>query len=426
MEVSVENAGGLARRVTVQVPAERIESEVESRLQSMSRTARVDGFRAGKVPRKVVEKKFGRQIRQEVINHVVSATLQEALSKENLRPVGNPAIEQTSSSPGEPLEYVASFEVYPSLQGAINYNFTVTRPVVELRDEDVDGMLENLRRQRATWNTVDRSAQDGDRVTIDFEGSIEGQPFPGNKASDLPVILGSGSMIKGFEEQLRGLSAGDAKQVEVDFPADYPAAEVAGKHATFEVRVQAVAEMTLPTLDDGFAEAFGVRSGGLAGFREDVSNNMRRELKGLIASRIKEQVFNGLLGCNPIEVPGNLVAQDLEALRRQENMHKRPESELSALAERRVKLGVLISELARSSQISIDMVETIASSYETPDEVVQWYYSNREMLSGVQSSVLEEQVAEWVIEHTGVEVVDQPLTFNQLVEEARRTQGLQP
>lgn len=431
MEVSVENTGGLARRMTVQVPAERIEHEVTSRLQSMTRTMRLDGFRAGKVPLKVVEQRYGKQVRQEVVNQLVNSTLQEALTSENLRPAGSPDIVTRESAPGDPLEYVATFEVFPALHEDIKYNFKVIRPIVEIAEDDIAGMLENLRHQRATWSRVERPAQAGDQITVDFEGSIDGQPFSGNKASNMPLVLGSGSMVKGFEEQLTGLSAGDEKTVQVDFPADYPSAEVAGKHAQFSVKVQAVSEAVLPEMDESFARSFGIESTGMEGLKADVTNNMQRELTGLIASRIKEQVFKGLLDCNPLDVPGNLVATELMRLREQ-NTKARPDAELGALAEQRVRLGVLVSELAKRNQIQIDpnrvrgMIETIASSYETPDEVVQWYYSNQEMLGNVQSSVIEEQVSEWVIQHGGVEVIDQQMSFNQLVEEARRTQGLQP
>lgn len=430
MDVSVENTGGLARRMLVQVPGERVEQEVESRLQSMTRTMRLDGFRAGKVPLKVIEKKYGKQVRLEVINQLVNSTMQEAFSKENLRPVGNPNIETKASNPGEPLEYVVTFEVFPEVQGVINYNFSVTRPVVQIVEADIAGMLDNLRRQRATWKITERPAQSGDQVVIDFEGSIDGRAFSGNKANNMPVVIGSGSMISGFDAQLAGLSAGDAKTVKVEFPADYPSAEVAGKKAEFSVKVQSVSELVLPELDDSFAKSFGIDSAGMDGLKADVTNNMRRELKGLITSRIKEQVFNGLLKSNPIDVPKNLVDKEQMHLREQQDSTARSDAEVRALAEKRVKLGVLVSELARRNQIQIDpsrvrgMVETIAASYETPDEVVQWYYSNQETLANVQSSVIEEQVAEWVMENGGIEVIDQQLSFNQLVEETRRTQGL--
>ena len=430
MEVSIENTGGLARRMTVQVPAERIDQEVASRMQSMCQTVRLDGFRPGKVPLKVIEQKYGRQVRLEVIDQVVNSTLQEALTQENIRPAGVPGIEPKEYAPGMPLEYAATFEIFPELSGSIQYGFKVTKPQVEIAEEDVTGMLENLRNQRGNWNTVDRASQTGDQVTIDFEGTVDDKTFTGNKGEKVPVVLGSGSMIPGFEEQLVNLSAGDEQTLNVTFPDDYPAGEVAGKAASFAIKVHAVSEVELPTLDDDFARAFGVEEGGVEALKNEIRNNMGRELKGLIASKMKEQVFNGLMDANPVEVPRSLVDSEIQQLRsRQEKGGTVAASELEARAERRVKLGVVVSEIAKQNQIQVDpdrvrqMVETIASSYEKPEEVVQWYYGNQEMLSGVQSAVIEEQVVDWVVEHSGVDVEELKTTFSVLVEEAKQSQG---
>lgn len=429
MEVSVENTGGLARRMTVQVPAERIDQEVESRLQSLSRTVRLDGFRAGKVPLKVVTQKYGKQVRMEVVDQIVNSTVQEAFSQNSLQPAGRPRIESVDSEPGKPLEYIATFEVFPEVGADLDYSFTVTRPVVEITDADVDAMLNKLRQQRAGWKTVERAAQDGDQVTIDFTGTIDGQAFSGNSAQKMPIVLGSGSMIEGFEEQLQGVSAGDEKTLTVTFPADYPSAEVAGKSAEFAVRVHAVAEMVLPELDDSLAESFGIATGGLAALREEVTGNMQRELKGLISSKLKSQVFDGLLEKNRIEVPNTLVENEISMLREQQAFRGKPEEELRATAERRVKLGILASGLASHNQIQIDSdrvrktVETIAASYEKPEEVIQWYYGNQEMLANVQTSVMEEQVVDWVLAQSGVQLIDQPQSFSELVEEAKQSQG---
>jgi trigger factor len=429
MEVTVENTGGLSRRMTVQVPAERVDQEVESRLQSMTKTVRIDGFRAGKVPLKVIAQKYGKQVRMEVVDQVVNATIQEALTRENLRPAGQPGIEPKESSPGESLEYVATFEVFPEIGADINYGFSVTRPEVKITDTDVDAMLDNLRKQRATWRPVERAALAGDQVTIDFTGTVDGEAFSGNSAQNMPIVLGSGSMIKGFEEQLEGLSAGEEKTLHITFPDDYPSSEVAGKPAEFTVKVHAVSEMELPELNDSFAEGFGIAEGGLAGLKQEVTGNMQRELKGLVSSKLKTQVFDGLLENNPIDVPQGLVDAEAQQLQEQHAFQGQSDDELRARAERRVKLGMLASGIAAHNQLQIDpdrvrtMVETIAASYEKPEEVIQWYYGNQEMLANVQSSVMEEQVVEWVIEHSGVEVTDQPQTFSELVEEAKASQG---
>jgi trigger factor len=429
MEVSVENTGGLARRMRVQVPAERIDQEVVSRLQSMARTIRLDGFRSGKVPLKVVEKKFGAQVRLEVVSQVLNSTLQEAITRESLRPAGSPNIEQQESMPGKPLEYVVTFEVFPEFKESINFEFSVTRPVVNITEDDINAMLENLRKQRASWNKIDRKAQTGDQVALDYEATVEDKAFAGNKASNMQVVLGSNSMIGGFEEQLSGLGAGDSKTFMIEFPAGYPSAEVAGKEARFTVTIRSVAEMSLPELDDAFAQAFGVATGGMQGLRDEVASNLQRELKGLLASKLKTQVFDGLLEHNPVDVPQQLVKDEVEVLKKQQVYQQRAPDELEEIAARRVRLGVVVSEIAKRNKILLDqdkvreMVETIAASYEKPEEVIQWYYGNQEMLYGVQSTVIEEQVVEWIVENGGVTVVDQPMSFNELVEEARRTQG---
>ena len=429
MDVSVENAGGLERRMTVQVPAERVEQEVQSRLDSMSKTVRLDGFRPGKVPLKVIEKKYGNQVRLEVVDELVNSTMQEALSQESIRPVGQPSVEPKGIEPGEPLEYVATFEVFPELSGMLNYGFKVTKPIVEITSDDVGNMLENLRQQRATWNVVERAAQPGDQVSIDFEGTIGGAPFAGNKAEQMSLVLGANTMIPGFEDQLAGVSAGDEKTLNITFPDDYAAAEVAGKDAEFQVKVNSVSEAVLPELDDDFARAFGIDENGMDGLREEITNNMQRELSGLITSKLKEQVFSGLLEANPVEVPRTLIESEIQQLQSQESNQGVDASSLQATAERRVKLGVLISEIVKLNNIQVDpdrvrkLVDTIAESYEKPEEVVQWYYGNQEMLAGVQSSVMEELAVEWVISSSGADVTEKETGFSDLVEEAKQSQG---
>ncbi len=429
MQVSVENTGGLERRLTVQVPAERIDEEVGTRLQSMSRSVRLDGFRPGKVPLKVVERKYGKQVRLEVVNKVIHSTLQEALAQENLRPAGEPRIEPNESLPGGVLEYVATFEVFPDLAGAIDDHFTITRPVVEVTDADVNTMLDKLRRQRATWNEVEREARLDDQVVIDFEGTINGEPFSGNKGENMPVVLGSTSMIPGFEEQLIGVSSGVEKTLKVTFPDNYPSAEVAGKDAEFSIKVHAVSEMVLPELDDDFARAFGVADRGMEGLREEITSNMQRELKQLMKGHLKDQVFSGLLEKNQVEAPRSLVENEIVQLRSQQEYQGLDTDTLQKTAERRVKLGILISEIVKQNQIQTDpdrlreAVETIASSYEKPDEVIQWYYGNQEMLAGIQSAVLEEQVVDWLLEKGSLKSEDKQTTFEELADAVRQPKG---
>jgi trigger factor len=429
MQVSVENTGGLERRMTVQVPAERIDQEVTSRLQSMKSSIRLDGFRPGKVPLQVVENKYGAQVRQEVIEQVINSTLHEALTQENIRPAGEPSIAPKEANPGEELEFVATFEVFPELDGAVKYGFRITRPAVEIGEADIESMLEKLRKQRATSSVVDRKAQTGDQVVIDFEGTIDGNAFTGNRGEQAPVVLGSNSMITGFEDQLIGVLAGEETTISITFPQDYPAGEVAGKAAEFRVKVHSVSEMLLPELDDEFARAFGMDDKGLEGLRAEVTSNMQRELKSMISSSLKDQVFTGLLENNPVEVPRNLIDGEVAELQSQQDYQHADTAQLEASAERRVKLGVLVSEVIKQNQLQIDpdrvreAVETVAASYENPEEVIQHYYGSQEILAGVQQVVMEDQVIDWVLENAGLEIQDNQTTFDALVEAARQPKG---
>jgi trigger factor len=429
MQVSIENTGGLQRRMTVQVPAERIDQEVDSRLQSMKGTVRLDGFRPGKVPLSVIEKKYGVRVRQEVLQQVIHSTLQEALAQESLRPAAEPRVEPVESLPGKPLQYVATFEVFPEIAAPIDYGFRVSRPNVEIGAPDIAAMLEKLRRQRATWAQVDRPAQTDDQLVIDFEGAIDGKAFTGNKGQKMPLVLGSSTMVPGFEDQLIGARAGDERMLEVAFPADYPAREVAGKDAAFRVKIHLVSERVLPALDDDFARAFGVADKGVEGLREEVAANMQRELRQLVKANVKEQVFSGLLERNPIDVPRSLVGEETGRLLAQHATPTDRSAGLEATAERRVKLGVLVTAIATQNRIQIDpgrvreTVETIAASYENPEEVVKWYYGSQEMLRDVQSAVMEEQVVDWVLENSGVQVENVETTFDHLVEMAKQSKG---
>jgi trigger factor len=429
MQVSVVNTGGLEHRMTVQVPAERIDREVDSRLQSMKTTVRLDGFRPGKVPLGVIEKKYGTQVRKEVMRQVIQSTLQDALAQEHLRPAAEPRIDPVESFPGKPLEYVATFEVFPEITSPIDYGFKVIRPVVEIGEVDIDAMLEKLRKQRATWRAVDRPAQIDDQVIIDFEGSVEGSAFTGNKGEKLDLVLGSNTMAPGFEDQLVGAGTGEERTLRVAFPTDYPSREIAGKDVEFKVKVHLVSEMVLPELDEDFARTFGVMENGMEGLRKEVTANMQRELKQLIKTELKNQVFSGLLERNPIEVPRRLIDDEVALLQRQQKTVIANSSELKANAERRLKLGVLVTEILKQNHIELDpdqlrdKIESIASSYEKPEEVVQWYYGNQEMLTNVQQAVIEEQAVDWLLQYSGAEIQDYETTFDALVEAAKQSKG---
>jgi trigger factor len=426
MQVSIESTGALGRRMTVQVPAERIDQEVESRLKSLARTARIDGFRPGKVPVSVVHQKFGRQVRQEVANEVMNATLREALAQEQLRPAGEPAVEPRTVAAGQALEFTATFEIFPEFAPVVPLDQAIEKPLVEIRDQDIDAMLDKLQKQRMTWEKADRAAAHGDRVTIDFEGTVEGEAFEGGQGKGVEIEIGSGKLIDGFEEGLIGATVGEERVLDLQFPDNYRNESVAGRPVQFKVIVRRVEEARLPPLDDDFARAFGVLKGGVDALREEVTRNMQRELGQAITATVKDRVFDLLLENNPVDVPGALLKQEVDRLQNEtsEQIGNRkgmslPRDLFEPRARRRVALGLIIGEIVRRNNIQVDpdrvrrTVESFAASYENPDEVVRWYYENHGALSTAQSVALEEQVMEWILDQVAVE--ENPMDFEELM-----------
>lgn len=423
MQVSVETTSGLGRRMTVQIPADQIDQQVESKLQQLAQTVRLDGFRPGKVPLSVVKKRYGRQVRQEAAGELIASSYEEALQQENLKPAGEPSIEQTKNEAGVELEYVATFEVFPEIKQPDLDNIAIERMSAEISDSDIGNMLEKLRKQRTTWTKADRASIQGDRLEIDFAGTIGGEAFSGGSAKNVPLELGSNTMIPGFEEQLVGVSADERKTIDVTFPDDYASKEVAGKTAQFEIHVHAVAEAQLPDLNDEFARAFGVGDGGLDKLREEITNNMQRELDAAIKTSVKKQVFEALLEKADLEVPSALIDSEIDALIKKDEAgadavgdRTRYEEE----AHRRVSLGLLIADIIQRNQLQVDpekvreTIENLAQSYEKPDEVVQWYYSNQEMLAGIQTLIMEDTVVEWVAGQA--KVTDKTTTFDEIMQ----------
>ena len=430
MHVSVEPADGLKRRMTVAVEEERIDEAVQGRLKDLSRTVKLKGFRKGKVPLKVVKQHYGAQVRQDVIGDVLQSSFYEAVEQEKLRPAGTPDFEPRSVEPGKGLEYVATFEVYPEIALADLSKETVIKPVVEITEEDVDAMIENIRRQNMTWEEVERPAEEGDKVTVDFKGTIEGEPFEGGEGTDMEVVIGEGRLIAGFEDGLKGVTAGEEKTLELTFPEDYHAKELAGKPVQFAIKVKKVEAPKLPEVDAEFARMLGVEDGDLDKMREEIRANMQRELDSKLSSKIKEEVMEVLLRSHDFPVPEALVAQEAESLARQmqENFARQglraedlklDPGMFRDQAERRVKLGLLLAEIVKTHDMKVDpervkaKVEEIAAPYEHPEEVVKWYYADPRRLGEVESLVFEEQVVDWVLEQTKVE--EKPQTFNEIM-----------
>lgn len=422
MQVSVESSEGLERRMTVELPAEMINEAVEKRLKEVSRTVKLDGFRPGKVPMSVVRKRFAGEVRQEIFGNLVQSSYFQALSQEKLQPAGEPAIEPIEKPMEEGMAYTAVFEVMPEITLNDLSNSTIRRPVVDVTDEDLQAMIEKLRKQRTTWNDVEREAGNEDQITINFKGYIDGEVFDGGSADGVPLILGSNNMIDGFEEGLVGAKAGESRTLELTFPEKYQSEALAGKAATFEVEISKVAEPVLPEVDDEFVKAFGVTEGGVEALHKEIRGNMERELEEKIRGLLKEQVMDVLLEVNPVEVPQALVKQESKALREQTKSNMAQSGQSSNIdlpielfeeqARKRVALGLVMSEMIKQNDIELDAarvrakVEQFAQSYETPQEVIDYYYSNKEQLSGVENVVVEEQLVDWVLEQAKVEDTD--------------------
>ncbi|CDH44380.1 MAG: trigger factor [Candidatus Competibacteraceae bacterium] len=428
MQVSVETLNDLERRVTVQLPAEQVTREIQDRLVSMSRRLKVDGFRPGKVPLKVIRRMYGDQARYEVVSELMEHSLREALVQEKLNPLGGPRLEPKMLEEGQDLEYCATFEVMPEFELSGFENIKVERPVAEVTDQDVDHMIETLRQQRVIWNAVERSACIGDRVRFDFEGASDGQGFAGGKGENADIVLGKGTMLKDFEDRLVGLSAGAETGFDLTFPEDYQAKEVAGKVAHFQIKLHRVEEAHLPEIDDAFAESFDVKEGGVAALRQSLRENMERELRQGINAAVKHQVLQGLLAANAIPLPRVLINSEIEQLARQLRLPPGADDErtqqlktyvFEADARRRVALGLLISRLATAQDIKVDdqrvrnHLHSVAATYQEPTEVVRWYEQTPQALDSIRALVIEEQVVDWLLERA--QVTEKTSTFAEIM-----------
>lgn len=415
MQVSLETTSGLERRLTVGVPAEQVENEVENRLKQAARNVSIKGFRKGKVPLSVVKQRFGAGIRQEVVGDVISRSFYAAVQKENVKPAGQPSIQPKQLSAGKDLEYVATFEVYPSVALSDVSAYEINRFKAEVTESDVDNMIEVLRKHQAAWSVVDRAAADGDQVDINFVGTKDGVEFAGGKADNHKLVLGSKSMIPGFEEGIVGLKAGEQKNIAVTFPEDYQADELKGAAAEFAITVNSVSEAQLPELKKEFFQKFGVEKGGEKQFRKEVKANMDRELANALKAKVKVQVMDALIASHSTEIPKALVASEIQVLRnqmlqrfggQQQNFDVKsllPDTMFQEEATRRVTLGLIVGEIVKANKLKPDakrvrsMIEEIASTYQEPKEVIEYYNSNQELLAGVESAVLEDQVVDHIL-----------------------------
>ncbi|QGY59027.1 trigger factor [Pantoea agglomerans] len=412
MQVSVETTQGLGRRITITVAADSIESAVKKELVDVARKVRIDGFRKGKVPMNIVAQRYGASVRQDVLGELMTRNFVDAIIKEKINPAGAPNYVPGEYKEGQDFSYAVEFEVYPEVELKGLENIEVEKPVVEVTDADVDTMLDTLRKQQANWIESDAAAGPEDRATIDFNGSVDGEEFEGGKASDFVLAMGQGRMIPGFEEGVVGHKAGETFTIDVKFPDDYHAENLKGKDAKFEIVLKKVETRELPELTEEFIKRFGVEDGSVAGLRTEVRKNMDRELKGAIRNRIKTQAIDGLVEANEIDVPAALVDSEIDVLRRQaaqrfggneQQALELPRELFEEQAKRRVVVGLLLGEVIRTHELKADearvstMIEEMASAYEDPQEVIEFYSKNNELMNNMRNVALEEQAVEAVL-----------------------------
>lgn len=415
MQVSVENTGSLGRSMTVSIPADEVEEQIQSRLKNLAKNAKLPGFRPGKVPLKIIDAHYGEQVLQEVAGSLIESSLHEAFSRENLVPAGTPQIEPRSMERGKDIEFTASFDVYPEVQKLDLKGVEIERPVCEITDEDIDRTVETMRRQKVTYNPVERAAQAGDQATVDFRGTIDGEPFAGGEAEDHQLVLGEGQFLEEFENGILGAAPGEQRTVTVAFPDDYHGEAVAGQTVEFDIRVKEVAEPELPEVNEEFAKSFGIEDGDIEAFRREIADNLARERDERVARLMRSRVLDALVGENEIEVPDTLVDREIESMismsksmLEQQGMATEqfdPDREqYRADAVRRVKMGLILSEIVQKHELKADRnkvkerVERMAASYEQPEAFVQWYYSSRERMQQIEAAVLEDQVVELLLE----------------------------
>ncbi|WP_286262636.1 trigger factor [Thalassotalea atypica] len=430
MQVSVETTQGLERRISISVPAEKVDVEVKNRLRQIAKTQRINGFRPGKVPPSVIQKRYGKAVRDEVAGDIMQRNFVEAIMAEKINPAGRPTFTAKSNEDGKALEFDATFEVYPEVELKDLEKIAVERPAVEVTDKDIDEMFVTLQNQHKTWKENKRKTKKGDKLTIDFLGRVDGEEFEGGKAEAFELELGSGRMIPGFEKEITGMKVDEEKTITVTFPDDYHAENLKGKDAEFDIKVHKTEGPVLPEIDEEFAKLFGIEEGGIEALRDEVSKNMARELTQAVKAKVKEQVIEGLLESHELDLPSALVAQEVDVLRQQalqrfggqmdpKNLPELPADMFEEQAKRRVKVGLLLGEVIKVNELKVDeakvteLIESAASAYEDPAEVIEYYKSNQEMNQQMQNVALEEQAVDVLV--ASAKVKDKKASFKDVM-----------
>jgi trigger factor len=436
MQVSVETLAGLERKLVIDIPASDVEQEIAKRLDQVSRTARIDGFRKGKIPMRVIKQRYGQGVRQEVLGEQMQQGFIKAVTQEKMNPAGMPSVEPIVDEEGKDFQFAATFEIYPEVSVSGLENISVEKFATEVNDADLDNMIDILRKQQAKFAVSEAAAKDGDKVKVDFDGYVDGEAFEGGKAEGYDLTLGSNSMIPGFEDQIVGMKAGDEATIKVTFPAEYQSEALAGKDAEFKIKVHQVEASELPELNQEFFKLFGVESEDVDAFRKDVRGNMERELKQAIQRNTKNQALEGLLEQNNIDVPAALVDQEIQRLQEQAFQQfgggqqfqpgMLPKELFQPQAERRVKLGLLINAAIEQLEIKADdakveaLIEDMASTYQDPEQVKEYYKSNKEQRAQLEALALEEQVVETILEKATVTEKDS--SYEEVIKAANSAQ----
>lgn len=428
MQVTVETTEGLERHLTITVPAANIEDAVTAELRNIAKNRRFDGFRKGKVPLKMVSRMYGKAVRNDVMGEVMQRHFIEAIIKEKINPAGAPTFTPVDTEEGKDLVFKASFEVYPEIELKDLDKVEVVKPLTEVKDEDVEEMIETLRKQQASWSEVDAAAETTSRVTMDFTGSIDGEEFEGGKAEGFALVMGQGRMIPGFEDGIVGKKAGEEFTIDVTFPEDYHAENLKGKAAKFDIKLIKVEAQELPELTEEFVARFGVEDGSVEGLKAEVRKNMERELKQAVKNKIKEQVIDGLVEHNNIDVPSALIDQEVNVLRQQavqrfggnmKNAPELPRELFEEQAKRRVVVGLLLGEVIKSEELKADeervkaLIEEMASAYEDPAEVVAYYEKDQRLMDNMRNLALEEQAIEVLL--AKAKVSEKAQSFSELM-----------
>ena len=428
MSISIETLEGLQRRVTITVAADKIEAAYKEQLKGYAKNARVDGFRKGKVPHSIIEQRFGVAARQEVLSDEMQRAFFDAVIAEKINLAGRPTFTPNNYQPGQEFSFSVTFEVFPEVELTGLENIEVEKPVVEISDADLDKMVDVLRKQQATWTESQEAVKAEDRVTIDFVGSVDGEEFEGGKATDFVLAMGQGRMIPGFEEGIVGHKAGEQFDIDVTFPAEYHAENLKGKAAKFAITLKKVENIVLPELTEEFVKKFG-NAKSVEDLRAEIKKNMQRELNNAVTARVKNQVINGLIAQNDIEVPAAAIAEEVDVLRQQavqrfggkpEMAAQLPAELFEADAKRRVQVGLLLSTVIGANELKVDearveaMIADIASAYEQPAEVVEYYAKNRQLTENIRNVVLEEQAVDAVL--AKAKVTEKAMSFDELMQ----------